>query len=586
MTAMSDRPGGGGSVNGSRELAVSEPFSPLDGDGTWVGGPGLLGSLWRYRLVIGVVTVVAALAGLALSLALPAKYEAQASLFLRDPGSPAVLTLGGSSQSQSGDHAVFMATQAELAGSDVVYGRALQILKAWWDTRRHQALGGGGALGGPRVHHHPCHRRRPRRSREPGQRGRHRLPAGEPRAHSRGLQERDRSGCRRSWPSGRPSSKPSERSSRGRAVPIGPSSSATRSRRADLIGALQVHQSNIASQAALYGSGVESFQEAVPPASSSQPTPLLLALLGALLGFIAASGWAWWAAGRNRRVEADDDAGAILGVPLLGDTPRLDDKLRRARTPSSPDERDPVAEEAYHVVLDALEHSLSKVDGKVVAVASAMPGDGKTTAVLNLALAARREGRKVLLVDADERTRRLSQLCRDDGHFDVIGVTHDGRDGEERPVVAGVPWSPTTQGPTEPSTLGTVLQIGPSEPNGHHPAVFFRSTAFGKLISLSGQPADLVLIDTPALLGVSEAVTIADHADAVLLVVNHGTSLADLRRARERLAFTDTPLIGYLLNRGSPQRAYAEGIAALRGGLVRRARGSHPQPAQSDGAQR
>ena len=120
------------------------------------------------------------------------------------------------------------------------------------------------------------------------------------------------------------------------------------------------------------------------------------------------------------------------------------------------------------------------------------------------------------------------------------------------------------RGPSQP-TRGTVLQIGPSERNGHHPAVFFRSTAFGKLISFSGEPADLVLIDTPALLGVSEAVTIADHADAILLVVNRGTSLADLRRARERLAFTDTPLIGYLLNRGFAQRAYAGSGGAGRG---------------------
>ena len=109
-----------------------------------------------------------------------------------------------------------------------------------------------------------------------------------------------------------------------------------------------------------------------------------------------------------------------------------------------------------------------------------------------------------------------------------------------------------------------MLQIGP-ERNGHHPAEFFRSTAFGKLISFSGQPADLVLIDTPALLDVSEAVTIADHADAILLVVNRGTSLADLRRARERLAFTDTPVIGYLLNRGFAQRAYAGSGGAGRG---------------------
>ena len=127
----------------------------------------------------------------------------------------------------------------------------------------------------------------------------------------------------------------------------------------------------------------------------------------------------------------------------------------------------------------------------------------------------------------------------------------------------------------EPPTLGTVLQVGPSERNGHHPAVFFRSTAFGKLISFSGEPADLVLIDTPALLDVSEAVTIADHADAILLVVNRGTSLADLRRARERLAFTDTPVIGYLLNRGFAQRAYAGSGGAGRGrGRAREARES------------
>ena len=120
------------------------------------------------------------------------------------------------------------------------------------------------------------------------------------------------------------------------------------------------------------------------------------------------------------------------------------------------------------------------------------------------------------------------------------------------------------------------------ERNGQHPAEFFRSTAFGKLISFSGQPADLVLIDTPALLDVSEAVTIADHADAILLVVNRGTSLADLRRARERLAFTDTPVIGYLLNRGFAQRAYGGSGGAGRGRARPRGAGIRPQSARTD----
>src|SRR5690349_7338158 len=83
--------------------------------------------MWRYRLVIVAAMTLGAAVGYAVSLLLPSQYAAQASLYLRDPGSPTVLTLGGTSQS-SGDHAVFLATQADLCGSDEVYGRALQVL--------------------------------------------------------------------------------------------------------------------------------------------------------------------------------------------------------------------------------------------------------------------------------------------------------------------------------------------------------------------------------------------------------------------------------------------------------------------------
>jgi uncharacterized protein involved in exopolysaccharide biosynthesis len=131
-------------VDGNREFAVSDTPSGPDGDSTLVGGPGLVSSLWRYRLVIVAVTAVAAIVGYAAALVSPARYEAQATLYLRDPGSAAVLTLGGSNQSQSGDHSIFMATQSGLAGSDAVYGRALQILNRSGspdDVRRSVAVG-------------------------------------------------------------------------------------------------------------------------------------------------------------------------------------------------------------------------------------------------------------------------------------------------------------------------------------------------------------------------------------------------------------------------------------------------------------
>lgn len=549
-------------MESSRELAVSGRSGEFDGDSSWVAGPGLVRSLWRYRLTILVVVVLAAGVGCGVSLLLPARYEALASLYLRDPGSAAVLTLDGANQYQAGDHAVFMGKQAALAGSDDVSGRALQLLGRSGtpeDLRRSVVVAPSADLTSITI----------------------RATSGDPveaanlanavgTAYQQVARERiaadSDEAITRLQQVGAQRTAELDRLRAQAASSTGPTQAALQRQVlhvADLIGALQVHQDNIAAQAAVYGSGIESFERAVPPVLSSQPAPLLLALLGGVLGLVAAGGWAWWAAGRDRRVEAEDDAGAILGVPLLGETPRLGMTLRgTGRRAPSPDGSDPVAAEAYHFVLVSLEHALSRVGGKVVVVASARPGDGKTVTALNLALAARREGRRVLLVDADERTRRLSRLCDGhDEHLDVIGLSRDGEDES----AAG-------------ATGATVVENGSSTWNGHHPAGFFRSTAFGELISLSGEPADLVLIDTPALLGVSEAVTIADHGDAVLLVVNRGTSLADLRRARERLAFTDTPLIGYLLNRGSAQPAYYVGGGGSRASRRQRRRDSRQRP--------
>jgi len=540
-------------VDGNREFAVSDQSSGPDGDSTWVGGPGLVSSLWRYRLVIVAVTAVAALAGVAAALVLPARYEAQANLYLRDPGSPAILTLDGSGQSQSGDHTIFMATQAGLAGSDAVFQRAMENVGRSGspdDIRSSVVVAPSADLASLTIR---------ASSSDPAEAANLANAVGDAFQQVNGEHITAESKDAITRLQGVMAQLQTEFDSLRTelAQSSGPDQAALERKAlhvADLIGAVQEHQSDIASQAALYGSGVESFVHAVPPGASSQPAPLVLALSGAVVGLIAAGGWAWWAAGRNRRVEAKGDTGAILGVPLLGETPRLDEKPRGTAGPPSSGDLDPVAAEAYHVVLASLEHALSRMGGKVVAVASAGPGDGKTVTVLNLALAASREGRKVLLVDGDERTQRLSQLCSDGELFDVIGVRHGG---DECPETSVRLWPPTPRPRQVSPTRGTVLQIGPGQQNGHHPAVFFRSPAFGTLISHSGEPTDLVLIDTPALLGVSEAVTIADHADAVLLVVGVGTSLADLRRARERLAFTDAPLIGYVLNRGLAQRSYA-----------------------------
>ncbi|HEY6795295.1 MAG TPA: Wzz/FepE/Etk N-terminal domain-containing protein [Kineosporiaceae bacterium] len=512
--------------------------------------PSLAASLWRYRRVIATVAAIAAISGFAVALLLPARYAAEATVIPRDPGTPAALTLDGSSR--SGDHDVFMATQAEIAGSDPVLGRALRALKrSETPDAMRQSVGVSTSSDRASVVIRAT-------SATPDDAVRVANAVGAAYQQVSGermdaefedvLTRLER--VRHQREAELDSIQTAKARSSGAAA-------ATLDRRAlfvaNLIGAIQVHEDDIASDAAVYGSGIQMFRPAVK-AQPSQPKPVLIALFGGVLGLVVAAGWAWRAAGRDRRVEADGDSEAILGVPRLGEIPKPGATSRTRGEPTPwPNEPDPDTAEAYHVLLASLRHAMSRTGGKVVAASSATPDAGATPTVLNLAIAARREGCKVLLVDADERTHRLSLLCGEGDTFDVITVKSDGSEC-------------STVGPD-----GAVLQIARTEQNGRHPALFFRSPPFRRLVRACVESADLVLIDTPAVLAASETVTIADSADAVLLVVHRGTPLADLKRVRERLAVTDTPLAGYVLHQAPVHHRPRGGY---RFGWPRRQRGS------------
>ena len=73
----------------------------------------------------------------------------------------------------------------------------------------------------------------------------------------------------------------------------------------------------------------------------------------------------------------------------------------------------------------------------------------------------------------------------------------------------------------------------------------------GQALSAVGQLFDLVLIDTPAVLAASDALSVAGQADGIVLLLPHRVLLRDLREVQERLAFVKTPLLGYVYVRPS-----------------------------------
>lgn len=292
--------------------------------------------------------------------------------------------------------------------------------------------------------------------------------------------------------------------------------------------------------AALYGSGVQLFEQAEPPVSPAQPRPLGAALVAAFVGFLAGMALAWWRT--EHRQNADDrlDPAHALGIPLLGEVPEFSAAGMSGTLPAH-DARHTVAGEAYHFLVSSLGFALNEEGGSTVLVTSARPGDGKTVTATNLAIAAMRDGRRVLMVDADERARGLTNLT---GVTPEPGLTDLANDHLNVSLA------------TAHMALGDGdrLDLVPAGRRLEDPAGFFRTGQFRQAITRVKQDVDLVVIDSPPLLAVSDTSAIASQADGIVIVVSRGTPIRLLREVRERLEFIGTPALGYVFNKADLRR--------------------------------
>lgn len=306
---------------------------------------------------------------------------------------------------------------------------------------------------------------------------------------------------------------------------------------------LQATQDQIRIDRSLYGSGVQLFERAPVPAAPQSRGAARLASLGVLVGLALGTALAWFLTNRAED-EADrrHDPAAILQAPLLGAVPDFKGLDIKGSLPTITDPRSPAAE-AYQFVVALLSTQFNNRDGSnVILVTSPQPGDGKTVTAVNLAVAASRDEREVLLVDADARVAGLSRMV---GVHEGAGL-HELQQDPENLV-----WSESRRDmPNVPSM--EVVPVGSEIPD---PAGFFRTSGFGSAIRRIRDYADFVVIDSPPILAVSDTAAIADHVDGIVLVIPQGTSLAILEEVKERLALIKAPLLGYIFNRADTRSA-------------------------------
>jgi hypothetical protein len=258
---------------------------------------------------------------------------------------------------------------------------------------------------------------------------------------------------------------------------------------------------------------------------------------------IGAGAWAWWAAARNQRAEGRGDPARTLQAPLLGEVPKLRDSRVSAGKPVTlPPALEPSAVDAYDFVVASLMHKLTGVGGRSVAMTSVGPGDWRTSVTLNIADAAWKQGRRVLLIDADERTRRLSEL---------YGLSETVDEGQRaRPV------RPAQRVGRRRQLLHPAPRVHRQRHGAADQAERSRPGASIWLPSRSQRPRGLagrraaVRARADRHAGGARSlglhISVAGQTDGIVLVVPHRVSLRELHNVRDHLAFVKTPLIGYI----------------------------------------
>lgn len=268
------------------------------------------------------------------------------------------------------------------------------------------------------------------------------------------------------------------------------------------------------------------------PKSPLAPAGRRTWLMSIMIGLVLAVGVAFGLDYMNDTIKTPEDVARRLGLPFLGVVP----SIRGEKHPVLASSHVPHDfGEAFRALRTALLARYPGAGTKIVVFTSAQPLEGKTTTAVNVAIALAYGGSRVLLVDADMRRpgmHRLLRLVNERGLSQVLAGQARVRDVIQRTV--------------DPNLLA--ITAGPPP---HNPSELLTSERMKTLLTnLEHGPFDWIIIDTPPVLAVTDAVVLAPAVSGVAFVIGAEMTRRRLaERAVETLNATQPKQMAIILNR-------------------------------------
>jgi non-specific protein-tyrosine kinase len=289
-------------------------------------------------------------------------------------------------------------------------------------------------------------------------------------------------------------------------------------------------------------------EPAVLPLIPVGPKTMTTVLVAAAIGFTLAAGAAYLLEYLDDSVKSPDTITKVTGLATLAGIARISEDDDGGKLVSLSQPRSPTTE-AYRVLRTGIQYSTVDNPNQIrLMVTSPSPSEGKSLTVANLAVVMAQAGNNILVIDADLRRpvqHKLFRLPQKGGLTTLLLEANlDPSSDQTLKALRRVIQQTSVEGLH-------ILTSGPIPPN---PSEMLGSTKMEVALQTLEEHYDYVIIDSPPVLAVTDAMVLARHSESVLLVVDASkTRGTQLRQAATQLLASNAHVIGVVLNRLSPR---------------------------------
>lgn len=299
--------------------------------------------------------------------------------------------------------------------------------------------------------------------------------------------------------------------------------------------ALHSRMTNEMAQVNLKNANVRIIDEAVPPDEDNPSSPnVVMNLAAGFFGGIAVgAGLVFIVAFLDDRVKSAFDVEGSIGLPMLAVVPRIKKLDTNTKAQAVAFNVDRHVTETFRTIQSALKLNDESKNAKVILTTSTVPGEGKSFISSNMALTFANHGEKTLLLDGDLRLPNIARSLQLENDRGLLEHIEKGVSLDEIIVKEVYP----------------NLDVLPTGGKSKNPTQVLNSARFESMLAELRDRYDRIIIDTPPLAAVSDALNILSLIDGIIYVIKFNTvkrktAIVNVRRLWE----SNTPVFGAILN--------------------------------------